>query len=244
MIVWGGIGCTDYECTDDDAYLITGGRYNPVTNSWTSTSITEVPEGREFATVVWSGNEMIIWGGLIFDIFNQPQLLDTGGRYNPTTDTWVATTTVGAPDARWKHTAVWANDLEIPQMLLWGGEDSDQEYLITGGGYDPVNNSWDSFGAGSTAPKKRVYHTAVWTGAEMIIWGGDSDELYQFIENSGGKFDPTVYDPYYGWTLMRGIPTARIGHTAVYTGAEIIIWGGNATSSGYNSGYQNTRSKI
>src|SRR3954453_5496312 len=31
----------------------------------------------------------------------------TGGRYNPLTDTWTATTTTNAPSGRYDHTAVW-----------------------------------------------------------------------------------------------------------------------------------------
>ena len=38
---------------------------------------------------------MIIWGGL--DPFF---LLNTGGRYDPSTDSWTATTTSDAPTAR------------------------------------------------------------------------------------------------------------------------------------------------
>jgi len=45
---------------------------------------------------------MIVWGGTdIFDLFN------TGGRYNPGTDAWLATSTTNAPDGRYYHTAVW-----------------------------------------------------------------------------------------------------------------------------------------
>ena len=44
-------------------YLNTGGRYNPATNSWTATSTNNPPDGREYATAVWTGSEMIVWGG-------------------------------------------------------------------------------------------------------------------------------------------------------------------------------------
>ena len=41
----------------------TGGRYNPSTNSWTPTSTTDAPSGRYSHTAVWTGSEMIVWGG-------------------------------------------------------------------------------------------------------------------------------------------------------------------------------------
>ena len=56
---------------------------------------------------------MIIWGGL--DPFF---LLGTGGRYNPSNDSWTATTTTDAPTARWAHTAVWTGS----EMIVWGGD--------------------------------------------------------------------------------------------------------------------------
>jgi hypothetical protein len=54
MIVWGGYGGT---------YFDPGGRYNPGMNSWTATSTTNAPDGRYSPTAVWTGSQMIVWGG-------------------------------------------------------------------------------------------------------------------------------------------------------------------------------------
>ena len=60
--------------------LNTGGRYNPVTNSWTATSTADAPAERDLQTAVWTGSEMIVWGG-----YGQWRLAtsNTGARYNP-----------------------------------------------------------------------------------------------------------------------------------------------------------------
>jgi hypothetical protein len=42
---------------------------------------------------VWTGSEMIVWGGQ----GNGGIYLNTGGRFNPSTDSWTATTTTNAP---------------------------------------------------------------------------------------------------------------------------------------------------
>src|SRR5206468_664918 len=55
---------------------------------------------------------------------------DTGGRYNPGTDTWTSTSTINAPSGRVAHTAVWTGG----EMIIWGGAD-DTNYLNTGGRY-------------------------------------------------------------------------------------------------------------
>ena len=79
---------------------------------WTPTSTTNAPAGRTFYTAVWTGAEMIVWGGWdeVVTYFN------TGGRYNPSTDSWTATSTTSAPNARAQHTAVWTGS----QMIVWG----------------------------------------------------------------------------------------------------------------------------
>ena len=71
-------------------------------DTWTATSTIDVPSARQFHTAVWTGSEMIVWGGQ--NDVSLPE--NTGGRYNPATDTWTATTIASAPTARAFHTAV------------------------------------------------------------------------------------------------------------------------------------------
>src|SRR5262249_33022387 len=61
-------------------------------DTWTPSSLTNAPSPREFHTGVWTGSEMIVWGG-----FDGSSYFNTGGRYNPTTDSWTATSTTNAP---------------------------------------------------------------------------------------------------------------------------------------------------
>src|SRR5205809_2027160 len=69
---------------------------------------------------------MIIWGGLV----SGPTFLNTGGRYNSDTDSWIATNTTNAPEARAAHTAVWTGS----EMIIWGGAGT-SSLLNTGGRY-------------------------------------------------------------------------------------------------------------
>jgi N-acetylneuraminic acid mutarotase len=214
MIVWGG-----YFYDTSGHYFNTGGRYNPSTDSWTATSTTNAPQARLIHTAVWTGSEMIVWGGRFFD--PNYHLLNTGGRYNPTTDTWTATTTFHAPTARDQHTAVWTGS----EMIVWGGffYDSSEHYFNTGGRYNPSTDSWTPTST-TNAPQARDGHTAVWTGSEMIVWGGffyDSSEHYL---NTGGRYNPSTN----GWTATgtTNAPDGRAVKDAVWTGSEMIVWGG------------------
>lgn len=70
-------------------------------------------------------------------------------------------------------------------MIVWGGR-KDMDYFNTGGLYDPVTDTWTTTSTGANCPSERLYHTTVWTGSEMIVWGGDSGILL----NNGGIYIP------------------------------------------------------
>jgi len=213
MIVWGGnqgLGGPHFN---------TGGRYNPSTDSWAATSTTGASTARESHTAVWTGTEMIVWGG--YDGVD----LNTGGRYNPSTDSWIATSTTNSPLARRGHTAVWTGS----EMIVWGGEDLGLNQLNTGGRYNPGTNSWIATSI-TNAPAARDLHTAVWTGSEMIVWGGGGDG----VANTGGRYNSGTDT----WTATSttSAPAGRGQHTAVWTGSEMIVWGGANSFVGLNSG--------
>ena len=206
MIVWGGVGGTP---------LATGGRYDPSTDTWLPTSTgPDVPEARVKPTAVWTGTEMIVWGGA------NNTALDTGARYDPAADTWTPTATgPSTPDARWWHTAVWTGT----EMIVWGGYDVSDQRIASGGRYDPRTDGWIATTMESLEP--RWEHTAVWTGVEMIVWGGETNTPVGELRD-GARYTPATGS----WSFTElgpDTPTARRYHTAVWTGTEMIVWGGN-----------------
>jgi hypothetical protein len=207
MIVWGGQGTNNV--------LNNGGRYNPGTDTWTATSATNAPAARFAHTAVWTGSEMIVWGG-----GNREDELNTGGRYNPGTDTWTATSTTNGPDGRFYHTAVWTSD----EMIVWGGyfyDGGGNQYLLnTGTRYNPGTDSWIATSI-ANVPAGRTYHTAIWTGSEMIVWGGYGGGVVYL--NNGGKYcaqsGPTPTPT----------PTATVTATATATSTPIATATATAT---------------
>src|SRR6266481_1354105 len=71
-------------------------------DTWRATTLTNAPTARYEHTAVWTGSEMIVWGGT-----NDAVDFNTGGRYDPSTDSWTMTSTNNAPQSRFLHTAVW-----------------------------------------------------------------------------------------------------------------------------------------
>src|SRR5262249_40871884 len=150
-------------------------------NSWSMVASSGAPEGRTFATAVWTGSRMIVWGGE-----GVSGNLSSGGLYDPVKNKWTLTPTTGAPDPRRLHTAVWTGS----EMGGWGGQGSCNPLVVlaSGGRYDPVANAWTPTPS-LNAPSARQSHSAVWTGSLMVVWGGESplDELTFW---DGGRFDP------------------------------------------------------
>jgi N-acetylneuraminic acid mutarotase len=189
--------------------VIAGPSGGCIDDTWTATSTTNAPTARQQHTAVWTGSEMIVWGG-----FGSTGYVNTGGRYDPSTDSWTATTTTNAPAGRSGHTAIWTGS----EMIVWGGDGFGVHN--TGGRYNPSTDSWTATST-TNAPTERDSHTAVWTGSEMIVWGGQGTHPNL---NTGGRYNPST-DSWIATTITNA-PTGRFGHTAVWTGSEMIVWGG------------------
>ena len=155
MIVWGGVW--GFDSPKD------GGRYDPATDSWRSTQQANAPLARADHTAVWSDTEMIIWGGFEPD---DSVFQNTGGRYDPISDSWLSTTTYNTPHALQPRPSV---DRKRNDRLGRSGSISDYrrplrscyQYLATDFNRD--------------APSGRERPVTAWTGKEMLVWDGFAD---------------------------------------------------------------------
>lgn len=242
MIIWGGNSAE----MSPEPTLGTGGLYDPLSNAWSPVATGGAPTAREFATAVWTGSRMIVWGGLKFNAMSAPTVFNSGGIYDPLTNSWKAVATLGAPIARFGHSAVWTGS----EMIVWGGNSKpsffagpngsddavpegfafDPGSLNDGGAYDPVANTWRTISR-VNAPSPRADHTAIWTGSRMVVWGGG--DAHSNLAG-GGIYDPETDT----WvrTSSVGEPSARADHTAVWTGSRMIVWGGYASTDRVRTG--------
>lgn len=141
---------------------------------------------------------------------------NTGGVYDPTANTWTATTTTSAPTARKAHSAIWTGST----MIVWGGNTG--TVANTGGVYNLAGNSWTATNT-TGAPVARQLHTAIWTsGSKMIVWGGNNGSTTYY--DSGGIYDPTGNS----WTATptTSAPSVRSSHSGIWTGSKMFIFGG------------------
>lgn len=219
-----------------------GGLYNPATNSWTSlygNALNAPPEARDNASAIWTGTEVIVWGGTK----SHSSIIlghSDGGRYNPATNTWqpISSTMPNAPAGRTAHTAVWTGS----KMIVWGGISVDT-LVNTGGIYDPAANGGNGSWIATTlvdAPPARVGHTAVWTGSEMVVWGGTTSSGGVFA--TGDRFTVSEEVPAGQWENLSdaafSLPEGRTNHSMIWTGTHMVLWGGTNGLQNFANGYR------
>jgi hypothetical protein len=138
--------------------------YDPAGDRWSA--VNRFPAGDGLVTtddtMVWTGRRLLVWG-------------------SPAKAT--------DPDAG-EESEVVEGDSEVE------GEEAEPPEVTDDGGdgaveppagftYDPAGNRWEDFAAGPLGG--RDYHSAVWTGQEMLVWGG--------ITGEAGLTDGAAYRP-------------------------------------------------
>ena len=224
MIVWNG---GNISAPNPDSVVIKGGRYNPVTDTWAAISSTGEPRFSYSHTAVWAGTEMIVFGEGNNEVTNSIEFM--GGRYNPVTDTWTTISSTGAPTfSPYSNTAVWTGT----EMIVFGeGNNSiTNNREFTGGRYNPVTNTWTTISsteAPTIGPDSGF--TAVWTGTEMIVFGGGESNGSGYNGIVGLRYNPVTNT----WATMSSTdsPTLRDNLSAVWTGTEMVVLGNSNSNT-------------
>ena len=208
MILWGGAIGPGQDASG-------GALYHPDTDVWQLVSTVGAPSPRSGHTAVWTGSQLIIWGGT--DVTGYAP---TGGRFAPATGLWSPISTSVGPSPRSGHIAVWTGS----SMVVWGGINADG-LLNDGALYAPGLDQWASLGGISSPPSARSGATAVWTGDRLIVWGGQGAGG---LLGDGAELVFSISGLPLHWTALSGsgAPPPRQGHSAVWTGTKMIIWGG------------------
>jgi hypothetical protein len=185
---------------------------------------TELPPapiaGRSSAAAVWTGEQMLIWGGV-----NGPHLGDLvadGASYTPATRRWQLLPP--APiDARVDMAYVWAGK----DLFIWGGLDALVGGLhapADGALYDPQQRAWLRLPPAPLGP--RSYPGALWTGDEVIVFGG---QPVPFSADRPLATDLAAYNPSSNrWRTLPPMPPSPKGTiealTAVAGDHRIYVW--------------------
>lgn len=254
LIVYGGVGDPSNQVLRD------GARYDPAADAWSLVSALNAPL-RASHRAIWTGREMFLWGGvpgenggpssvgsgwsyepehdrwLAMPVLGQPtpprspmlrNLVWTGrelvvwtgteprrgARYRPDLEMWLPMSSAGAPPGDLLHVPfVWTGT----EALFWTGQTG---WTMEGARYDPERDAWTPMDA-IGRPSARIRFASVWTGYELMIWGGESIGRYL---GDGARYDPVTDS----WAPIasEGAPSPRVGAASVWTGREWFVWGG------------------
>jgi N-acetylneuraminic acid mutarotase len=178
--------------------------------------------GRYHTATVWTGTELLIWGGencagSACPSIEAPHLSD-GAAYTPATDKWRKLP--AAPiSARTPAATAWTGT----EMLVWGGV-SENGFFADGAAYDPAANRWRPMAASPLAARNAG--VAAWSGRELLVWsGGNVDTGFR----DGAAYDPAADR----WRPLSASPLApRAGAAGVWTGREMLVWSGVDPAAG------------
>jgi len=112
------------------------------------------------------------------------------------------------------------------EVLVWSGAASsltaNGEALPDGALYDPSRDTWRRMAASPLAG--RVAPSSVWTGEELVVWGGNPGAPAVFaVFADGAAYNPTTDT----WRRIAPSPVAgRAGAVTVWNGTEVVLWGG------------------
>jgi len=226
MLVWGGAGCEGACSGQGIRAHADGAAYNPSADSWRSLPPSPLA-ARTGALAVWSGQELLVWGGMVGEGF-----VGDGAAFDPAANRWrslppspLAGRFAAPPGTVAQVPGVWTGK----EMVVWGqgaGVEDLEADLPAGAAYDPAADRWRVL---APAPMASRITVPVWTGREMLVWGGQSGPQYF---DDGAAYDP-VADR---WRMLPASPLAPRFTSAVWSGAQMLVWGGESAERAFDDG--------
>ena len=148
---------------------------------------------------VWTGKEAIFWGG---ETVQESQPTCTSTTRGKKTEMQCS---VGAT------------------ISARSGEAGMDGLLGDGAAYDPVAKTWRILPAAPIGPRAQA--DALWTGTEMIVWGGwRPTGPHDAAWRDGAAYNPATNT----WRTIPEAPiTSRLGDDVTWTGQEMVVVGGS-----------------
>jgi hypothetical protein len=190
--------------------------------SWAPEGWTELPlppEVRDEAAIVWTGQELVYWGGWPRGAAVD-QAKPDGFALDPETRTWrllpPAPVEGGGFEAlsnrRAGAKAVWTGS----EVVFWDVETGDGASSATLA-LDPTTGVWRRLDDSPHRPT--CCGTWAWTGRELIVFGGGYRQSSTTVE--GAALDPAMGR----WRRIADAPMAITLGNALWTGNEVIVVG-------------------
>jgi len=158
-------------------------------------------------SVLWAGSELLVWGGCEHGRHHCVRV-GHGSAFDPSTRTWRQIADAPIPGAYAKSTWTGTEAIVFPQR--------DQGHLA-GEAYNPERERWRRIPTAPIAAGDRG--VVVWTGSEVIIWGGGG-------RGNGRPTEGAAYNPEQdAWRRIANAPIGLNLASGMWTGKEMLVFG-------------------
>jgi hypothetical protein len=230
LVVWGGSTVLPDDAPEDaETDKNDGMAYVPATNSWVPVPAAPIV-ARTGADSVWTGTRFVVTGG--YHEGDEDDRLD-GAAFDPVSGEWTRIADRPTPGSCGGGAACEGH---------WTGKVA--LFPVSGVAYDPAADRWSTMAPVPAREGPAPGEPVVWTGRLLISWGisgvetddpGDSADAGSDAPPpvKGGTYDP-VADRWQ--TFASGPLSTRVIHTAVWTGEEMLVWGGTSGEAALGDG--------
>jgi hypothetical protein len=209
---WNGARLFVWAFPNDDPNTGAPYAYDPAQNTWQALEGSGAPSFVGTGGAAWAAARLVVLGQAAA---SAP--MDTA-IHDPANGHW----TVVSGALKYRSSVIAAGD----HVIQWGGVNSTLNVTKKGAILDVASGVWTPT-ATAGAPSSRAHHSAVWTGATMLVWGGT--DVYS-AHADGGIYDPAA-DAWKPIPAVAAMP-ARSYHGALWTGSRMVVWGGQVEVAG------------
>lgn len=189
-----------------------GAAYEPAARTWRPLPRGPLA-GRSSAAAVWTGKEVLIWGGRGGGDPNDG--LNDGAAFDPARGKWrMLSPSPLLP--RVPVAAVWTGS----EMVVWGDASrSGSESHREGAAYDPVADRWRQL---PSAPLELNLAEGIWTGEELLVFGArlNGNNWAETKHAQGMAYDPEANT----WRVIAEYPLSPQASSVLWTGKEVVAW--------------------
>jgi hypothetical protein len=178
------------------------------------TELPAPPEVRSGAATAWTGSQLLVWGGYVFEGSGDKPASDDGFLFDGASRSWRS-----LPPSPLSGRSLAASAWTGREFLVWGGADLNTypyESYADGAAFDPSTGRWRTL---PLAPIDGRAPMSVWTGKELIVWG--TAVRVDDRPRDGAAYNPTTDT----WRRIAEASIELTDATAVWTGDEMLVFG-------------------
>jgi N-acetylneuraminic acid mutarotase len=199
--------------------------YDPATGIWSLTGNLHVPRFQHTATLLQSGQVLVIGGwSARFDVWVDAEL------YDPATGTWSVTARPSFPSGY--GTGYTATLLQNGKVLVAGGKIEDDppilfDPLADAQLYDPSTGTWSDTGS---LQARRYFHTAtLLPNGQVLVAGGET--RCTFLDCREANDTAELYDPATGkWSSTANLSRRAYQTATLLPTGQVLVAGGVSSS--------------